>query len=72
MAWYDVPQVDCVYLYDEEGVAIGVKFKAKNFEKLAEKMEDFHDVVAIETAKIKTKKIYSFHEIKKMIESKRK
>jgi predicted DNA-binding protein len=71
MAWYDIPKIKPHYLYDETGEVRGVLLKAKDFEKLVEKMEDFYDVAAVERVKKENKKFYSFEEIKKLIENKK-
>jgi TRAP-type mannitol/chloroaromatic compound transport system substrate-binding protein len=72
MAWYDIPKVALKYVYDEQGEVIGVLFDSAEFEKLAEKMEDFLDNEAVERAKKEPiKKLYTHEQIKAMIESKK-
>ena len=72
MAWYDIPQIKVRYVYDENGKAVSVLLRAKDFEKLVEKMEDFLDNQAIEEHhKQKNPRFYTHEEVKKMIERKR-
>ena len=63
MAWYTVPKVKIRYLYDEDGKITGVYLTVKDFEKLAEKMEDFYDIADVEHIKKTNKKFYTLEEI---------
>lgn len=71
MKWYEIPKIKVQELYDEDNNVRGILLKAKDFEKLVEKMEDFLDIKAIERAKKDRGRLYSHEEIKRIIESKR-
>jgi PHD/YefM family antitoxin component YafN of YafNO toxin-antitoxin module len=51
MAWYTIPKVKIKWFYSQEGEKSGVLIKAKDFQKLVERMEDLLDHEAAEKAK---------------------
>ncbi len=71
MKWYEIPKINVQKLYDKDNNVQGVLLKAKDFEKLIEKMEIFLDIKAIEKAKKVSGRLYSHEEIKHMIEGKK-
>lgn len=72
MNWYKIPKIKKQELYDEQKNVRGVLIKAKDFEKLIEKMEDFYDIVAADKViKSKNQKFFTLEEINEIIESKK-
>ena len=56
MAWYDIPDINVNYLYDENHQQkMGVFLYARSWEKIAEAMEDLIDFISMEKIKIKKK-----------------
>jgi hypothetical protein len=67
MAWYDIPRVKATYVFNDDGEKRGIIFSAIDFEKLVQKLENFHDFKAVEAVKKRKEPTYTLEQVVKQL-----